>query len=197
LGHLANTIVVIVSDHGEEFLEHGRWGHLEVNLFDEILKVPFIVYLPGLPASQVVQRQVRLLDLMPTILDLCDCPTPDGLQGTSLVPLWTHNVARNETEISISERLRLDWHIVAIRTEAFKYIWDNQKRDQPRLFDLRADPSERENVSNQYPDLVRQFQAKVDAHLDFIAERRPIHQVAEPEHDNAVAQRLRDLGYIE
>ena len=79
-GYDSNTIVVLVSDHGEEFFDHGRWGHWESNLYDEILKVPLIIRLPGRTNGQVIRRQVRLLDLMPTILELCECSAPDGLQ---------------------------------------------------------------------------------------------------------------------
>ena len=79
-GLAENTIVVAVSDHGEEFLEHGRWGHWENNLYDEILKVPLIIRLPGLEQGHVVDQQVRLLDLMPTLLSLTSVSAPDALE---------------------------------------------------------------------------------------------------------------------
>jgi arylsulfatase A-like enzyme len=69
-GLLDDTIVVLLSDHGEEFMEHGRWGHWENNLYDEILRVPLIIHLPTKQGTCVIERQVRTLDLMPTILDL-------------------------------------------------------------------------------------------------------------------------------
>jgi arylsulfatase A-like enzyme len=47
LGYDANTMIIAVSDHGEEFLDHGRWGHWESNLYDEILKVPLIIRMPN------------------------------------------------------------------------------------------------------------------------------------------------------
>ena len=46
LGYGSNTVVIVVADHGEEFLDHDRWGHWESNLFDEILKVPLIFRIP-------------------------------------------------------------------------------------------------------------------------------------------------------
>ena len=83
-----NTMIVLVADHGEEFLDHGRWGHWESNLYDEILKVPLIMWIPNGPHGRVIRQQVRLLDLMPTILDLCGCATADnGLMGTSMASL--------------------------------------------------------------------------------------------------------------
>ncbi|HNB50455.1 MAG TPA: sulfatase, partial [Anaerolineales bacterium] len=87
LGLRENTIIILLSDHGEEFLERSRWGHFETNLYDEILHVPLLISLPGREA-QTVHRQVRTLDLMPTILDLAGAPAPHGMEGASLAPLW-------------------------------------------------------------------------------------------------------------
>jgi arylsulfatase A-like enzyme len=196
-GCASNTIVIITSDHGEEFLEHGRWGHWENNLHDEILKVPLIVHLPWHRGEQVIHEQVRTLDIMPTILDLCDCPAPDRIEGASLMPLWTQSEAKNEAEEAISEMWRDSWHIVAIRTEAFKYIWDSKRPDQPKLYDLRADPGEKHNMSKRCPQEVDRFQDQVDAHLSRVAETQPATAVAEPELDEKVLRRLRDLGYVE
>ncbi|MCI0730665.1 MAG: sulfatase-like hydrolase/transferase [Chloroflexi bacterium] len=197
LGYGANTIVIAVSDHGEEFLDHGRWGHWESNLYDEILKVPLIIRMPNWPHGQVIRQQVRLLDLMPTILDLCDCPLPDGLMGASLVPLWTQREADYESGAAISEMRRDPWHRIAVRTEAFKYIWDSKRPHQPELYDLRADPGEKQNVSEHYSQEVHRFQASVDAHLRRVAETEPVTTAPAPEFDEEVTRRLRDLGYIE
>jgi len=197
LGYDTNTIIIAVSDHGEEFLDHGRWGHWESNLYDEILKVPLIIRMPNGPRGQVIRQQVRLLDLMPTILDLCGCPLPSGLMGASLVPLWTEREAEYEGGAAICEMRRDPWHRIAVRTEAFKYIWDSKRPNQPELYDLRADPGEKQNVSDHYPQEVSRFQASVDAHLRRVAETEPVTTAPEPEFDEEVTRRLRDLGYIE
>ena len=197
LGYDANTMIIAVSDHGEEFLDHGRWGHWESNLYDEILKVPLIIRMPNGPRGQVIRPQVRLLDLMPTILDLCGCPLPSGLMGASLVPLWTEREAEYEGGAALCEMRRDPWHRIAVRTEAFKYIWDSKRPHQPELYDLRADPGEKQNVSEHYAQEVSRFQASVDAHLRRVAETEPVTTAPEPEFDEEVTRRLRDLGYIE
>jgi arylsulfatase A-like enzyme len=194
--HERNTIILLLADHGEEFLDHGRWGHWESNLYDEILRVPFMVRLPNGPKGQVIHQQVRSLDLMPTILDLCGCPLPDGLMGTSLVPLWTQGEAEYAEETAISEMRRDPWHRVAVRTTAFKYIWDNKSSDQPVLYDLGFDLGEKHNVSNRFPQEVSRFQAIVDEHLRRVAETEPSVVIPQPEYDETVARRLRDLGYL-
>ena len=197
LGYDSNTIILLISDHGEEFLDHGRWGHWESNLYDEILKVPVIIRMPDWSDSQVIRRQVRLLDLMPTILDLCGCSLPSDLMGTSLVPLWTQREAEYEVEVAISEMRRDPWHRIAVRTEAFKYIWDSKRPNQPDLYDLRSDPAEKQNVSTHYPQEVSRFQDQVDAHLRRVAETEPVTTAPELELDEEVIRRLRDLGYVE
>jgi arylsulfatase A-like enzyme len=198
--HAENTMVVMVSDHGEEFLERTHWGHVETNLYDEIVRVPLIMRLPKQVSEKVVHRQVRTLDIMPTILDICDCAVPDGVEGTSLVPLWNGVEDQYNGTVAISERWRNIGdisHIVAVRTNSFKYIWDINQPHQPRLYDLQADPAEKYNVSEQFPEKVQELQAYVDEHLRRAEQTTPDGDVLEPELDEEVVGRLRDLGYIE
>ena len=132
-GHADNTLILLVADHGEEFLDHGRWGHWESNLYDEILRVPLIMWIPNGPHGQVIRQQVRLLDLMPTILDLCGYPISDGLMGTSMASLLAQGESKYDGGETISEMRRDPWHRIAVRTESFKYIWDSKRPDQPEL----------------------------------------------------------------
>jgi arylsulfatase A-like enzyme len=196
-GHAENTVIVIVADHGEEFLDHGRWGHWESNLHDEILRVPLIVSMPNGLREQVIRQQVRLLDLMPTILDLCGCPDSDGVMGTSMASLLDRGESKYDGTETISEMRRDPWHRIAVRTESFKYIWDSKRPDQPDLYDLRADPGEKQNVRDRFPHEVSRFQAIVDAHRLRVAETEPAVAVPKPEVDAEVARRLRDLGYLD
>lgn len=197
-GRLDNTIIILVSDHGEEFLERSRWGHFESNLYDEILKVPFIIYLPGESSGKIVEHQVRTLDIMPTVLDLCGCPAPENLEGASLTPLWNHHAGEYNVELSISEMWRDNQHIVAVRTTQFKYIWKSRYPDDPELYDLQTDPAERDNIYSRDPEQSRRFQACVDDHLRRVAaQAATMNQSIEPELDDEVIQRLRDLGYVE
>jgi arylsulfatase A-like enzyme len=196
-GRKENTVILLLADHGEEFLDHGRWGHWEDNLYDEILNIPFVISLPGQPARRVVNQQVRTLDIMPTILDLCGCPALRGMQGTSLAPLWQDPPAAAHPEVSISEMWRDEWHIIAVRKDGFKYIWDNRKPGQAQLYDLRADPGETQNVSGEYPEVAREMHHHVEEVLREMELTRPEHRVAEPDLDEEMRTRLRDLGYIQ
>jgi arylsulfatase A-like enzyme len=194
--HADNTVIILVADHGEEFLDHGRWGHWESNLFDEILRVPLIMWIPSGPKGQVIRQQVRLLDLMPTILELCGCPASDGLMGTSMASLLQKGESEYDGREIISEMRRDPWHRIAVRTESFKYIWDSKKPDQPELYDLRMDPGEKQNVRDRFPQEVIRFQASVDAHRLRVAATEPAIAAPELKVDEDVARRLRDLGYL-
>ena len=79
------TIVVLTSDHGEEFFEHGRLEH-SFSYYEEMLNVPLIVRVPGEGQGVVVDQTVGLVDVLPTLLDWLETPAPDGLQGRSLRP---------------------------------------------------------------------------------------------------------------
>ncbi|OGO34731.1 MAG: hypothetical protein A2Z16_11370 [Chloroflexi bacterium RBG_16_54_18] len=195
-GFKDNTVIILVSDHGEEFLDHGRWGHWESNLFDEILRVPLIIRLPNGPRGMVVHQQVRLLDIMPTILDICGSPTSEDILGGSMVSLWSRSKPIYDGKISISEMRRDPWHRVAVRTEAFKYIWDSKRPDKPDLYDLLNDPSENQNVCQSFPQVVSYFQATVDEHLERVAATEPQEAAPKLELDEQVAERLRNLGYF-
>jgi len=85
LGIADNTIVVITSDHGEEFFEHGQRGH-RWNLHEETLRIPLIMAGPGIEKGQVVSQHARIFDVMPTLLDLADLPAEANAYGVSLAP---------------------------------------------------------------------------------------------------------------
>src|SRR5690606_27537973 len=83
-GFLDNTIIIITSDHGESFLEHGRIGHQE-SLYKELLMVPLIISGPGIKAQRIPDA-VNLVDLFPTVLDLLGLPPSRQPEGHSLLP---------------------------------------------------------------------------------------------------------------
>lgn len=86
-GRLDNALVVITGDHGEEFYERGRFGH-RAGLMDEVLRVPLIIWGPGIvPAGRVVEDDVSIYDVLPTLIDYADLPEEPSLYGRSLKPL--------------------------------------------------------------------------------------------------------------
>lgn len=86
-GLLTNALVVVTSDHGQMFGEHGKWVHRN-SLYEEVLRVPLFMRYPGvIPTGRTITAPVTTADLMPTVLDLVGLPVPGGLDGRSLKPI--------------------------------------------------------------------------------------------------------------
>jgi len=137
------TLVVVTSDHGEEFKEHGSLGHGR-NLYDEVVKVPLIVSRLG--SSGVPRRvaeQVRGIDLFPTLCELAGTKTPPGVQGKSLVPWLTGGGGASRG--AVSETIRFDAYRKSYREPGRKIIvrLEDNRRE---FYDLASDPGEKRNL---------------------------------------------------
>jgi arylsulfatase A-like enzyme len=101
-----STVVIVTSDHGEEFLEHGRIGH-ESTLSAEALSIPLLVAAPGV-APRTAPEVVGLADLVPTVLELAGRPLEERLDGRSLVPLLRGEADAGRADWVLSE---LAWRV--------------------------------------------------------------------------------------
>ena len=189
------TLIFIMSDHGEAFHEHGRWGH-GTTLYQEQIAVPLIVKLPGqVGAGRTVDDLAQHVDIMPSILDLLGVPIPDVVQGRSLWPtVVSGRVDPNTTSTSY---LKLDGReMESLQTATHKLIRfpvEGQPLSRTELYDLAADPAELEDLSRTRQVaggyLLSTLQAAV---LD-----RPVYlETSEAVIDEELADRLRALGYI-
>jgi arylsulfatase A-like enzyme len=166
-GVLNNAIVVLTSDHGEAFAEHGRRFRFHSwTLFDEELHVPLVlVYPPQVPTGRTVENLTRTVDLMPTILDLLGISPPIGFDGRSLRPLWEGRVADDRT-VLIDEAKEGEYASAkGLRTSRYKLIGfpDSHngtiKLDMSRsaLYDLKADPGEKVNRLAELPEVANRL----------------------------------------
>jgi arylsulfatase A-like enzyme len=197
LGYERDTVIIIAADHGEEFLDHGRWGHWESNLYDEIIRVPMIIRFPDSNQSRQISNLVRTIDIMPTILDLCTNEVPEDVVGQSLLPLFGQNSDGYKITEAISEMHRAPWHRIAVRMEDYKYIWDSKEPDKPELYDLVVDPGEQVNIFMDQADVVNKAQECVNAHLHLVEGTQTNGIVREVDFDEDIEKRLRDLGYLD
>ena len=189
----AETIVVVLSDHGEEFLEHG--GFLHNSVFQEILHVPLILRIPGdlgLPSSRRIQSVVQLVDVVPTLLEVMGLPAPEHLQGESLLPLIGGQEAPARPVFS---QWLAGGRIVALRDGDWKYI---RIKRQEQLFDLSEDPQELVDLLSMRPDVTARLQDEVDeiigrsyAFAESTTTSRP------PRLDEETRQQLEALGYLD
>jgi arylsulfatase A-like enzyme len=193
----AETLVVLTSDHGEAFGEHGRFLHGDLHV--ETLHVPLILRFPGrLPAATRVRTPVRLLDLMPTILELVDLPAPPGIQGRSLVPLIAASEPTRQEEVVTSEFNdgRTDGRFESIRRGGLTYIVDGQRE---QLFDHERDPQERRDLARER---VMELEGLRKQLASWQAECRRLGRELGPgtetvAPDARTLEQLRALGYVE
>jgi arylsulfatase A-like enzyme len=149
------TLIVFLSDHGEEFFEHRGFGHGHT-LYNEVIRVPLIISLPSaLPGGRDVGRQVRLVDVMPTILDVLNLDVDSHLEGVSVLPFLkgkrTLEPAEGNLfppEIAYSEGNIRGPDKKGITAYPWKLIYD-VPNDAQVLFDLENDPRETASLSAQ------------------------------------------------
>lgn len=151
LGLLENTLVVITSDHGTEFFEHGRKGHRQ-SLYDEVVRVPLVMRLPEhLAAGARIGEQTRSIDVVPTILELCGLPAPLDVAGQSLMPLVRKDPGARPAR-AILELDSVGAHLRAVRAAKWKFV-DVIGSDQPFYFDLEKDPRELSPLTDRETEL--------------------------------------------
>lgn len=187
-GALDDTLVIVTADHGEGFGEHGQFGH-HPDLYDELLRVPLMVDGPNIPDT-TVDEQVSLVDIPSTIYESLSVDRPDNDQGRPLQSLLTGE--EDEERVALVTSRGGD-HL-ACRTLDWKCFW-RVDVDTIELYDLQEDPEETVDVSADHPAVVDRFETLMREHLDD-SETTDV-KVPDVEEDEAVKQRLRDLGYTE
>jgi len=186
------TIIIVTSDHGEEFGEHGGLQHSRT-LFDELLHVPLIISGPNVPANATVEAPTSLLDVWPLLADLTDVPTPSHLRPQSL-----RQLIRNPTpHRPFFGDLAVSWgiHTSAVISDSTKLIID--RADAAALYDLAEDPGERHDTARESP-------ARTEA-LGAALRTRRARALTSPHHSvraqfvitPARRARLEALGYLE
>ena len=136
-----NTIVIIMSDHGEEFMEHGGVGHGR-SLYEEVIRVPLIFCGLGIQKGRKIDALVQNIDVFPTVAALCGFHPPEGLQGLNIEPVLKTKATKIPRRFVYSELENLH-AVIGIN---FKYLFDPLAHRQ-ELYDLAHDPGEKNNIA--------------------------------------------------
>jgi arylsulfatase A-like enzyme len=210
-GLLDNAVVVILSDHGEEFREHGLMGHHQT-LFEEVIRVPLIITLPGERSRVEVAAIVSLTDVAPTLLDLAGISIPSSFEGASLRPLmgvpesrrwwplrWLERTqpSRPRANVAFSELLKETTnrerpHERAVVTRSRKLIVNVDGGRE--YYDLRVDPGEMN--PDGLPEPARAELGAALSRLHLYGAGQPTPQAKLP-MDADTRERMRALGYTE
>ena len=206
-GILDRTILVVLSDHGEDLWDHDdRWspGHGH-SLYQELLHVPLFVRAPGVAAGGTrIHAPVSLLDVAPTLLDLCGLRTDERIHGRSLsetvrtgaepaeVPVWAESVEYGPDRFALREGR---WKVIL--TPGNREVHGGYHPTVPPLevFDLQSDPRETVNLVDRPRDetqrLVRTLTERVTSKL---AGKQDVGSPVDP--DEELMETLRSLGYV-
>ncbi len=203
-GVFDETVLVVTSDHGEAFGEHGYLWH-ERGVYDELLHVPLLIRLPGGAGAHEIAGLTQAIDLLPTVFDLFQVPYPaDETQGTSLLPLMAgtdekaheHIIARSDGKPPSYLVRGEDWALILYGNGEWR-----------SLYDLRSDPDQRRNVLEEHPTVAEEMLA---VFREFAAAQRrppfeflypdveplPVPAEGEIELSPEVRRQLRALGYV-
>ncbi len=193
-GYLDNTVVAVVSDHGEEFYEHKGFGH-GYTVYEEQLRAPLYISWPGhLKPGQVIDERVEIKDLYPTLCEFAGIDVSDlDLQAESLFDRKASapgKIVYAETFQGFAPR--------SVQNARFKLIY-NTEYDSHELYDLETDPGEQHRLqyeTSEDPEVKAAF-AELKRKLSLIESMKPRAAAESVEIDEETKKQLKSLGYLE
>ncbi len=200
LGLYDDAVIVLVSDHGEEFYEHGGWWH-GLTLYDEQLHVPLLVKWSGgerLAASDARGHQARLLDVAPTLLARAGAKAPEAMQGMDLAMDLGE---RSERDRMIFAEEDHEGNVLrALRTSTWKWLEANpgNPRGLPpeELFHVAEDPGETRNVVDEQAALAAELRRHAEGQ-QLLAEKAKVGEATEAQLSASERAYLEALGYVQ
>jgi choline-sulfatase len=190
-GEYDRALIIFLSDHGEGLGDHGEQEH-GLFLYDETIRVPLIVKLPGRAgAGRRVSQPVQHLDLVPTILDLEQASVPKGLRGRSLRPVLESAATRLPEPGFYSEafysRFHFGWsELVALTDARYRFI----RAPRPELYDLPQDPRQERNIIAERQQTASAMRAGLESLMKGAVTQAPQRVSRED------LERLQALGYV-
>ena len=197
------SLIIITSDHGEEFKEHGRLGHQQL-YYRPNLQVPLILRIPNYRKKGIrVNGLVQSIDLLPTILEIAGLPPYPNVQGRSLLPLIKRNKNFfNRSLWKVFHPFQKDSHVsfaMEPREDMYSIITDdyqllhNLKLNSIKLFNLESDPLAKSNIAKDHDVIVERLLSE----LKKVYSVMPLHKASTISLDEQTRKQLEALGYID
>jgi arylsulfatase A-like enzyme len=192
-----DMLIVFASDHGEEFWEHRGFYHGHA-LYDEVIRIPLIVKIPGksMAAGGEIPERVTLQHLMPTLVELCDLDTTEHHAAESWVSLLSGEKRDQPDIFSTSTMLYEEKEGVIFNN--YKYIRGLDYGNE-ELYDLDRDPGEQHPIQEVKPFLLETARRKMQLHRETALQFQTKYRLGSEQKiivDKEVIERLRSLGYI-
>ena len=185
-----NTIIVILSDHGEELWDHEGFEHGH-SMYNEVLRTPLIILNPRLEATDLrIKTVVRLIDLFPTLMRMLKLPIPSSVMGLDLV----EEIVHPDPDLNLvvfSEGILYGAGKMAVQTNSHKMIIRLEDLST-EFYDLRVDPSEKNNLKNS--QLAKDYEEM--AWFFSTYSRGTDHKLERRDFDKKTLEALKSLGYI-
>jgi arylsulfatase len=183
-------IFCVTADHGEEFWEHGDCGHGQ-SLYDELVHVPLVISAPDAEGGRRAAEPVGLIDLMPTLAELCDVAAPPDAEGRSLCPVLVRGEPPADTGVFAEANAYYE-PLEAVVEGEHKLI-RNVVTGRLELFNLAEDPGEHRNLAHERPAVASRLVHLLD---EWRAQQHLHGSPASPRVRQESLDRLKALGYL-
>lgn len=203
MGILDQTIFVLLSDHGEEFGDHGGYdrgysyeydsGRMHAHtLYDEIIRIPLIIRYPKkIKANTIVNQQVRSIDILPTILSLLDISNEGTFEG---IDLSRNNFTPEENLRAFSESILEGTEKKSIRTKDWKLIY-HPVSQRYELYNLAQDPEEKVNLARQEEQVFESLKKELFSWMERMPKQETKAKKKRKLSEEEI-EALKALGYI-
>jgi arylsulfatase A-like enzyme len=193
-GTLDNTVVIVTSDHGEEFMDHGQVQHNA--LYEELVRIPMIIRHPGKPEGSRSDAPVINIDLLPTIASITGADVPPNLDGIDLRGPYQSDRHRIVTGMTNKQRFE-----ILSEAGGRKLIQTCSPEYSEELYDLNLDPGESQNIILDQPELANHLgqllQAAIKSEPCALIEGVSRGRAPEDLLSAEQIEELKSLGYIQ
>ena len=193
-GLYENSLIIITSDHGEAFLEHGKLMH-NSTVYNEMIKIPIIMHFPSYIKlkKRIIDAFVENIDIMPTILDFLQIKQDNlNLQGKSLLPIIFGNSDKVKTYL-FARAVASNDRVFCLYDSRYKFI---QMFDQEELYCHQSDPQEKVNLAANKPILFGYYRSLAFFYKQQLSKAHTA-KPAQTKLDEETITKLRSLGYLQ